>query len=215
MNPKISGILIGVIVLATFVTGALVYPHLPMSLVSHWGAHGEANGHMPRLLGTFLLPIIMLILWGIWALLPAIDPIAKGFPGFRHIYDFFWILLTAFLAYMYAFTLFANLGQPINMLAVLAPGLAVLFITLGTLLPRVKRNWFFGVRTPWSLSSDVVWDKTQEFGGKLLVIAGILILVGAFTNPGWSLAFVIWPIVLAAVTSVVYSYLAYKRQMHG
>jgi uncharacterized membrane protein len=215
MNPKVSGILIGIIVAACFATGAIVLPHLPPMLASHWSARGEVNGSMPRLLGTFLLPLIMLALFGLWALLPKIDPLDKGYKSFRYVYDFFWILIEAFLAYVYAFTLFANLGRPVDMLSVVGPGLGVLFVALGALLPRVKRNWFFGMRTPWSLSSESVWEKTHEFGGKLFIIAGVLILVGAFASPGWSLAFIVWPVILAALTSVVYSYLAYAREKRG
>ncbi len=212
MNPRITGIFIAIIVAAAFITGIAVYPQLPATLISHWSASGEANGHMPRLLGVFLLPGVMLVLYGMWALLPAIDPIAKGFRGFRYVYDFFWILLTAFLAYVYALTLGIHLGWHVNLPSALAPALAALFVALGLMFPRVKRNWFFGIRTPWSLASDEVWDRTQEFGGKLFVIAGILMLVGTFASPAWSLAAIVWPIILAVIPSVLYSYLVFKRE---
>lgn len=211
MNPKNTGIMLGVIVAATFITGYLVSPHLGNLVVSHWNVDGVANGFMSRALGTYLMPVILLVLWGLWALLPAIDPIAKGFKGFRYVYDFFWVLLMAFLAYAYAITLGINLGWEFDMFGALFPALAVLIFVLGALLPYIKRNWFFGVRTPWTLSSDVVWNKTHQFTSALLMLAAACVLAGAFVPHRIGIVLAIVPLALAALAGVVYSYIIYAR----
>lgn len=193
MNPKISGSLLCAIVLAAFITGAVAYPRV--------GSVALAFG----------LPIVLLILFGIWALLPAIDPVAKGFFGFRHVYDFFWILLFAVLAYAYALKLGNAFGWRVDTLPAVAPAVAALIFVVGLLLPHIKRNWFFGIRTPWTLSSDEDWARTHRFGRPVFMLAGVLILIGAFTPRPWSVGLMIAPILLAAFASVIYSYTVFGR----
>lgn len=193
MNPKVSGVLIFIIVLATFLTGAIAYPHVGKRM-------------------AFSIPVALLILWGLWALLPNIDPVAKGFPGFRYIYDFFWILLSAVLAYIYALTLGRALGWQINLLHSVVPAVAVLIFIVGALLPKIRRNWFFGVRTPWTLSSDEDWAKTHRFSRPVFMIAGVIIYVGTFTPRAWSIGLLVAAILLSALTSVVYSYFAFHHK---
>jgi uncharacterized membrane protein len=213
MTPKFVGGMMLIVIAACFITGILVYPVLPLTLISHWNAHGQPNGSMGRAVGTFLLPTLMLLVLGLWAVLPPLDPL-QGIKRFRYIYDFFFFLLIAFLAYTYALMLGANFGWQYSLLPALIPALALLFFILGTLLPHVKRNWYFGIRTPWTLSSDAVWDKTQEFGGHLIQIAGILMLVGLFTNPVLSIWFTASPIIAAGLISIVYSYIIYGQDKH-
>lgn len=214
MNTRFTGTCIGIMAIGMLVTGAIVYPHLPLTLASHWDVSGQVNGTMSRFWGTFLLPIMAIVLWGLWALLPRIDPIAKGFNGFRYVYDFFWVILTAFFAYVYALSLGANLGLVTNMSTAIIPAVGVLIFSLGALLPRVKRNWFFGIRTPWTLSSDAVWDKTHRFASPLFMIAGLATLL-ALLDPTKVVA--LWLmftlIALAAIISVVYSYVLSKREL--
>ncbi|MGH7175501.1 MAG: SdpI family protein [Minisyncoccia bacterium] len=197
MNPKTSGVLLGTIVLATFITAALVYPDV-----------GNA-----RL--AFGPPVVLLVLFGLWALLPTIDPLNKGFVGFRYIYDFFWILLLATLAYAYALKLGEVLGWQVDIFHTMVPVIAVLIFIVGAMLPWVKRNWFFGIRTPWSLSSDAVWKETHRLGSKLFMLAGVLIFIGTFTSRAWSIGLIVVPILGGALVSIVYSYFVYSRQMRG
>ncbi|MDE1970265.1 MAG: SdpI family protein [Patescibacteria group bacterium] len=195
MNTKVSGVLICVIVLAVFITGALVYPSL-----------GDF-----RL--AFGLPITLLMLWGLWALLPAIDPIAKGFPGFRYVYDLFWILLSSFLAYSYALKLSKALGVlQIDVLRATLPALAALFFVISMLLPMLRRNWFFGIRTPWTLSSDEDWMKTHQFARPLFGIASLLIFIGTFMPRIWGIGLLVGPIFLAIMASAIYSYIIFPRK---
>ena len=211
MNPRVSGVLLGILVVATFATGVIVYPHLPARVAGHWNAAGAATNTLPRFWGAFTLPIIMLVLWGLWALLPKIDPIAPGFKGFRYVYDFFWIILTAFLAYVYALILGKYFGWNANLYPDIAPGLAAIYIVAGARMPRIKRNWFFGIRTPWTLSSDGVWDKTHRFGSRLFILAGIVAFFGLLA-PSAGVVIIITPAVLAALVSVIYSYVLYTRE---
>ncbi len=215
MNLRTSSFFIGTIIVAMFATGVLVYPHLPLFSASHWDSAGHANGMLPRFWAAFLAPSIALALWGLWALLPKIDPIAPGFKGFRYVYDFIWILLTALLAYVYALTLLAGIGTPVDMARFIVPVLALFFAVLGALLPLVRRNWFVGIRTPWTISSDLVWSKTHLLGSRLLILAGFVMLLAAFGSRAALPWLVLTPLLLSALIPVVYSYILFRRTRRG
>lgn len=211
MTPRFVGGLMFIVIAACFITGILVYPVLPLNAVSHWNAAGQANGSMSRAWAAFLLPALMLALFCVWSWLPRIDPIHTGYKGFRYIYDFFWFLIIAFLAYVYALSLGANLGWQFNFAQALMPALAFLIFILGSLMPYVKRNWFFGIRTPWTLSSDRVWDKTHKFGGRLFQFAGLIIGASSLSSGRTSAWFIVWPLVLAGLASIIYSYGIFRK----
>ena len=85
------------------------------------------------------------------------------------------------------------------------PALGILFYYCGVLIENAKRNWFIGIRTPWTLSSDSVWEKTHKIGGKLFKIAGIIALFGIFF-PNYTFLFVLIPVVSVAIYTAAYSY---------
>ena len=199
-----------VTVLACLVAGIIVYPHLPAAFVSHWNIAGHPDGATSKFWGVYLLPLIMFLLLAIWAILPRVDPIDPVFKGFRYVYDFLIFLIIAFLAYVYALILGTNLGLPLSMTKMIMPAIAALIFILGALLPRIKRNWFVGIRTPWTISSDIVWDKTHKLGRPLLMIAALFILSGTFASPRLAVWLTILPLILAALICVVYSYFIFK-----
>lgn len=214
MTPKFVGTLILIMVAACFIAGALVFPHLPMVVTSHWDAAGQPNGSMGRVWATFLLPALMLLLTALWYYVPRLDPMDPGYKSFRPAYDFLWFLIIAFLAYVYAVVLGASVGLHLNVARAIEPAVGALILALGMLMPRIKRNWFMGIRTPWTLSSEVVWTKTHEHAGKLFVIAGVLTIVGGATNSPWGIGLGVGAIAAAILASVVYSYIEFKRQQH-
>jgi uncharacterized membrane protein len=97
----------------------------------------------------------------------------------------------------------------------LIPAFSLLFIGLGFFIERTKQNWFIGIRTPWTLSSPVVWEKTHKAGGWLFKAAGVLSLVGLLLPLELAFSLMIVPILIAALGSVVYSYIAYRQEQQG
>ena len=90
----------------------------------------------------------------------------------------------------------------------------ILFIVLGNMMPKVKQNFFTGVKTPWALSSEAVWNKTQRLGGKSMVLGGVLILFSGFLSNGKATAFLIILIaILISILPMVMSYIWYKQEM--
>jgi len=93
-------------------------------------------------------------------------------------------------------------------------GVGLLLIVLGNFLTRVEPNWFIGIRTPWTLSSDTVWRKTHRTGGWLMVLAGFFIAASVFLPQGAFLPLLIAAILIMAVIPIVQSYILWKREQH-
>lgn len=199
------------LVALSFIIGIYLYPGLPGRMITHWGASGQANGFMAKPVAVFLLPAISLVLVIFLAYLPNLDPLKKNYADFRPEYDGMVAMLSAFLSYVYTLTLLSNLGYNINMVQFLSPAFAALFLYLGYLLSKAKRNWFVGIRTPWTLSSDAVWEKTHRIGSKLFMAAGIVALIG-LVLPRIGLLASIAVLIASAIFLFVYSYIEYGKE---
>jgi uncharacterized membrane protein len=185
---------------------------MPENMASHWNEKGEVNGYMPKIWGLFLVPIISFVLFLLFVAIPKIDPLKKNIEKFRKYFDTFMLLIILFLFYVYLLTIFWNLGLRFNFFPVLVPVFSFIIYYSGVLIENSKRNWFIGVRTPWTLSNDEVWNKTNKLGGKLFKIAAIFALIGIIFG-NYAIYFVISPIIIASFYTIVYSYLEYQKQI--
>lgn len=206
-----ANIILLAVVVIMFVAGAIAYPYLPDQIASHWNMQGVADDYMPKLWGVFLFPFITAFIYVIYLAIPFIDPLKGNIASFRKHYDLFWILTFLFFLYIFALTLVWNLGYEFSFTAFMVPAIAVLFFGVGVMLEKSKRNWFVGIRTPWTLSSDVVWDKTHKLGGKLFKVSSLLILIGLLF-PQQSIFFIVFPAVVIAIFLLIYSFVEYKKQ---
>ncbi len=202
------------IVMAAFVVGACFYPYLPERMASHWNAKGEVDGYMTKAWGTFLMPIVILGLGSLFMIIVRIDPLKANIAKFRKYYDGFIILFSVFLFCIHLWMLLWNVGYKFSLNIVMPIGLGLLFFYIGILCENVKRNWFIGIRTPWTLSSDIVWARTNKVGAKLFKAVGIVILAGAIW-PAYFLWFILIPTILVSVFLVVYSYVVYQKVGQG
>ncbi|MDD1658893.1 MAG: SdpI family protein [Methanomicrobiales archaeon] len=205
-------VILGILVL-TFAVGIIAYPFMPDLMASHWGFSGEVNGYMPKIWGLFLVPVISAGLALLLLFIPRLDPLRENIEKFRETYELFIIVMLLFLLYLQVLTITWNLGIRFNITQLLSPAMAALFYACGILIGKAKRNWFIGIRTPWTLSSDRVWDKTHAIGGRLFKIAGVLAL-GGILLPGLAWLFLLGPVLLISVYLVVYSYLEFRKEGH-
>ena len=182
----------------------------PQKMASHWNIQGEVDGYLPKFWGLFLMPVISLILFFLFLLVPKIDPLKENYKNFRKYYEGFMILLTVFFFYIYSLTILWNIGVRFNMTKAMVPAMSVFFFYIGILVENAKRNWFVGIRTPWTLSFDSVWDKTHKLGGKLFKAASILGLLGLFF-PDYAFFFMIFSVVAVSLYLIIYSYLVFKQ----
>jgi len=199
------------IVLASFALAIYFYPQMPEIVASHWDANGNVNGYMSKFWGLFLMPIIATVMLLFFVLIPKLDPLKKNIEKFRKDYDGFILIIILFLFYIYMLTILWNIDYRFNIGQMLAPAFAVLFYYMGVLVENAKRNWFIGIRTPWTLSNDKVWDKTHKLGGKLFNISGAIAFIGVFLSNYLSFLVVIVPVILFSIYSIIYSYIEYKK----
>jgi len=203
-------IILGIIILS-FAVGIYFYPQMPEEMASHWNTQGKVDGYMSRFWGLFLMPIISIGLLFLFILIPKIDPLKENIERFRKYFDGFIVLMIAFLFYIYLLTVFWNIGIRFNMGQLMIPALGILFYYCGILVENAKRNWFIGIRTPWTLSSEAVWDRTHKIGGKLFKLAGVVAFLG-IAFPRRAIFFVIIPVISVAVYTLIYSYFEYQRE---
>ncbi|MDD2666840.1 MAG: SdpI family protein [Methanocellales archaeon] len=208
---KTEKIILGILIFS-FAIGIFLYPQMPERMASHWNAQGQVDDYMSKFWGLFLLPFTSVGLFLLFVLIPTIDPLKVNIEKFRDYYDGFMAFMIIFLFYIYLLTVFWNVGIRFNMTRLLAPALGILFYYCGVLIKNAKRNWFIGIRTPWTLSSEKVWDKTHQIGGKLFKIAGIIVLCGAFF-PKYVLFLVFVPVISVSIYMIVYSYFEYQKEI--
>ncbi len=198
------------LVVVSFALSVYYYPRMPDQIATHWNASGNADGTMPKLWGLFLLPTMTAGLLVLFAAIPRIDPLRENIAEFRRYYDLFIVLLVAFMLYMQVLIVLWNLGYRFDFTMVLSPAIGVLYYFIGALMSRVERNWFIGVRTPWTLSDDRVWKRTHSRAGPLFKIAGIIAILGAFV-PRYAIYLMVGPVILVAAYLMLYSYVEYRR----
>ena len=198
------------IIIASLIIGIYFYPQLPDQVASHWNTKGEVNGYIPKFWGAFLMPIITIGLFLLFLWLPKADPYKKNVEKFRGHYDWLIVVIILFLFYIHIITTLWNTGYQINMSITIMIALAGLFYYIGVMLPKSKRNWFMGIRTPWTLSSDKVWQKTHKLGGVLFRISALIILIGTFFSE-YLLWFVLVPVLATVIWTFIYSYVEYKK----
>ncbi|MDD5721591.1 MAG: DUF1648 domain-containing protein [Candidatus Pacebacteria bacterium] len=204
-------IFILLIILLAFAAGFYLYPQMPEKMASHWNAKGDVDGYMPKAWALFLMPVLSTVLYLMFRLIPGIDPLKENIEKFREYFDWFVVLVICFLFYIYALTIFWSFGYRFDMGQVLSPALGILFYYAGILTANAKKNWFIGIRTPWTMSYENVWNKTNRLGGKMFKISGVICLFG-IVFPAYAFWFVIVPVFFTTVYTIIYSYFAYKME---
>ena len=214
MSTRTTLIVTGLLILAAVILSLSVYNRLPDPMASHWNLNDEVDGSMSRPWGAFLMPVMAAFLTGLLLLVPGIDPLKANIASFRGAYNAFVVGIVVFLLYLHKLTLLWNLGyQQFRMSTVLLPAVGLIFVLVGWLLARTRRNWFIGIRTPWTLSSDTVWEKTHRLGSQTFIVMGLVVLFTGLLGSGGLLLI---PVVIAfgVLVPVVYSYVLYRRETH-
>jgi len=144
--------------------------------------------------------------------IPKVDPLKYNIEQFRKYYDNFIVLFFIFLLFCYLWSILWNFGIETSPNIIIPTGIGLLFFYVGILCKNAKRNWFIGIRTPWTLSNENVWNKTHKIGGKLFKIVGLIIILGVFFQK-YVLFFILAPSLLTAGYLVVYSYYEYQKEL--
>ena len=203
----------GLVVAAVAVAMAVwAYPRLPPTMPTHFRFNGTPDGLSSRLSALAFAPIVMVVMTVLFNVLPKVDPRRENYAKFLRSYWLIAHALIVFLLVAQALTIAAGLGFSVKVVRLMPLGIGLLLVFLGNYLTRVEPNWFVGIRTPWTLSSDTVWRKTHRTGGWLMVLGGLVITGCAFLPRGAFLPMFIAAIFVIAVIPIVQSYVLWKRE---
>jgi len=196
------------LIAAALAATVILYPHLPATVPTHWDVHFQPDGYSPRValfwIGPGFMAGIMLLTW----LLPWFSPKRFEIDSFRSTYGLLMLFIFCLMAYIDGFLLWAGSTGTNNAGRAIGGGVCLFMALLGNLLGKVRRNFYLGIRTPWTISNERVWYATHRFAAKTFVAAGLLGLllsiIGAYE---WAL----FTLLAGGLAPVVYSLVYYKQ----
>ena len=196
-------------IVAAVGVAAWLYPGIPEQVPNHWNVHGEVDGYMPKPWGVVVLPLAAILVFMVMRLIPVISPKGYRTEPFANVMHIFQVAMVGFMSLVAVLVLLEASGVNVHLNKVIFGALGALFIVIGNYFGKVRKNFFLGIRTPWTLASDEVWARTHRIGGRLFVLYGVIMLAGMFVMvPPVVFLVMVGVIVLVPV---VYSYVAYKR----
>ena len=195
--------------LASIILAVCLYGVMPERMVTHWGLYGQPDGWMSKFWGLAMFPLINLFMLGMYFFVPKFEPKKENLASFRKEYDrlMLWIFLA--LNYIVVLSYLFNLGVVFDMGRMIMPALGVMYIAIGVILPKSKQNFMVGIRTPWTLSSEKVWNKTHVLGGKLFVASGIVTILAILLPIMWGFIVSIGSVLLSSALVMIYSWKEY------
>lgn len=196
-------------VVASFVMAAALYSRLPEMVPTHWNAQGEVDGYMPKPWGALGPPVLTAGIYLLLLVLPRISPKGYGIARFQGVYDLMQSAIVAFLFLMTGLMLLAGIGVSVPVPRVVSVAIGLLFVVLGNFMGKFTKNFFCGIRTPWTLASDEVWLRTHRLGGRLFVLAGLVCVASGLFDAGPIP--LVASIAVAAAVPIFYSYVLYRR----
>jgi immunity protein, SdpI family len=187
----------------------LAYPRLPEMVATHWNAHGVADGYSSRWTLFVFMPAMMLGMIALFAALPWLSPRRFEVGSFAPTSSYLMLLIVALLAYVHLVIVWKAVGGTLDMSTAVLGAVSLFIAAIGNVLGKVRRNFFIGIRTPWTLASERVWYGTHRLAAKAFVAAGLAGAVIAFARlPFWCWVAVI---VAGSVVPLAYSLVLYKR----
>ena len=213
MSTRTTTIIVLLLILGAVAAGLLLWNQLPDQMASHWNINDEVDGYMPKFWGVFLMPLISLGLFLLFLVIPNIDPNKANIAEFRESFNLFIVFFVVFMLYIHTLTLAWSLGYTgLKLSTALLPAMGLLFLFIGSMLRKAKRNFFIGIRTPWTLSSDTVWEKTHQLGAVLFMVSGVLAIFGGFFGGVTAFWMLFVPLIGSTLFLVIYSYVLYQRE---
>jgi uncharacterized membrane protein len=199
-----------IITFIPLIVNLIALPHMPNKVPVHWGPSGEPDRYGSKIeqLVMSVLPIVLFLFLNF---LPSIDPKKESYKKHSGAFSIINFVIILFLIITNLMGLFSALGYNIPFQKVVPALLGILFIVLGNFMTQIRHNYFFGIRTPWTLASENVWRKTHRFGGYVFVLMGLVPLVSVFIGSMGMYLF-IGAMAIGITLILIYSYLVFKRE---
>lgn len=188
------------------------YANFPEKVALHWNYQGVVDGYSNRVIGAFSIPAMLVGIYFLFLALPYLDPKKERYLEFAKVYHLFKGLIIGLLFLVYCVVGAYNLGCLINVGSVMPLLVGLMFILMGNYFGKIKNNWFIGIRTPWTLSSENVWNKTHRLSGWLFIIFGAIIIISPFLPKFYSTWFFFGGIIIVVLVPMIYSYILYQQE---
>ena len=198
------------VIAAMFAAAAAVWPSAPDAIPVHWNVSGEVDRYGGRFEGLLLLPLAALVIYLLMRYLPRIDPLRANYARFSGAYTAIRAAVLVLMAGIYGMVIAWVQQKPVDMSKLVPAALGGLFLLLGSVLGKVKPNWFVGIRTPWTLSSARSWERTHRLGGWLFMGLGLLFLLTGVFGLGRAGVGVFGAMLAVVVVLFVYSYFVWR-----
>jgi uncharacterized membrane protein len=209
--PRKHLVLIALIILAEGVFTAAMYPRMPQRVPTHFGFSGEADRYGSPLEVALFTPLATVAMVGLLAGLPLLGPFRANFEKFKPTYGRIAVTVIGALAAVQVVFVLAAMGVVTNVTAAMCVVMGLLLAVLGNWMGKIRRNFYVGIRTPWTLASDEVWRRTHRLGGRLLMVAGLAgAAAGLAAPPLVAFVLLFGALIAAALWSVVYSLVVYR-----
>jgi uncharacterized membrane protein len=208
------GLIASVVSIAFMVALSLwAWPQIPAGrqIPIHWDAAGNPNGYASKPVALFVLPVLALAIAVLLAVIPQFEPRRLNLAQSAKAYMAGWIGALVVLAGVQVLIVLAAVGRPANVVTIASLLAGGLLIVVGNYLGKSRSNWFFGIRNPWTLSSDLSWDKTNRLGGRLFVAAGAALILAGLTRSATVFIGVLLVLLALTVLVTVYSYVVWRN----
>lgn len=177
---------------------------------SHWNIEGDVDSYLPKGTWIWIFPGITMLLVLMFPFFSRIDPKKEKYELFRRPWLILQMVFVGFFAYLYFVSLYLTLNPSVPITGFIFGGIGVMFVLIGNYLGKVRQNWFLGIRTPWTLDNEKVWNKTQRLAGWLFLIAGLVVFAEAFIQ--WQIAWMMGVCTaVVVIVPVVYSYFLHRK----
>jgi uncharacterized membrane protein len=178
----------------------------------HWNFEGVADRFAEAREVLYIMPALAVAMTALFLILPRLDPRRENLAASGKFWNAGGILSVLLIAYVHAIMVMNATGSKIDMISALVPALCVMFAIIGNYLGKTRPNWFGGVRTPWTMSSDYSWEKTHRLAGRLFVLSAVAGL-GAWAVLGAipGMVALVAGVTGGAIISVIASWFYWKR----
>jgi len=209
MKTKQALMIGAALIAATLFTTLLLYAKLPERIPIHWNIRGEVDGWGDKRWAVFLMPGTMALLVGMILGLPILSPRGFRIQPFLSTFNYLMIACTALMGYLHGCMLLAALHPDLETGRMLMGGLFLFIALIGNVMGKTRRNFWMGVRTPWTLASETVWVATHRLAGQLWVGVGIAGAIAVWLGVSPVVCFT--ALMVAMLFPVFYSYVYYRR----